>query len=199
MISSGLSKWCGAGGWRLGTLCFPKDLAWLQRAVAAAASETFTSVSAPIQYAAISAFQRNNEIDNFLFHQARILRALGSEVYRRLRRANVELQAPSGGFYVWMDFQNLSDSLQKRGILSSPELCERLLQDTGVAILPGSSFEREENELTARLSYVNFDGKQALLESQKIPKDHDLNLHFLENHCGPVLEGIDQLCQWLHS
>ena len=26
IISSGLSKWCGAGGWRLGTLIFPKEL-----------------------------------------------------------------------------------------------------------------------------------------------------------------------------
>ena len=26
IISSGISKWCGAGGWRLGTLIFPKQL-----------------------------------------------------------------------------------------------------------------------------------------------------------------------------
>ncbi len=29
VISSGLSKWCGAGGWRLGTFVFPKGLYWL--------------------------------------------------------------------------------------------------------------------------------------------------------------------------
>ena len=41
---SALSKWCGAGGWRLGMLIFPDELS---RSVA---SETFTAVSAPIQY-----------------------------------------------------------------------------------------------------------------------------------------------------
>ena len=54
IVSSGLSKWCGAGGWRLGTFTFPAELTWLLDAMSAAASETYTSVSAPIQYAAVT-------------------------------------------------------------------------------------------------------------------------------------------------
>jgi aspartate aminotransferase len=42
IVSSGLSKWAGAGGWRLGTFLFPSTLRWLQDAMAVAASETFT-------------------------------------------------------------------------------------------------------------------------------------------------------------
>jgi len=57
VVSSGLSKWCGAGGWRLGTFAFPPTLRWLQAAMAAVASETFTSTSAPIQHAAVRAFE----------------------------------------------------------------------------------------------------------------------------------------------
>jgi histidinol-phosphate/aromatic aminotransferase/cobyric acid decarboxylase-like protein len=48
IISAGLSKWCGAGGWRLGTFAFPPALRWLQDAMAVVASETYTSTSAPI-------------------------------------------------------------------------------------------------------------------------------------------------------
>ena len=62
IISSGLSKWCGAGGWRLGTFAFPPSLNWLLEAMAAVASETFTSTSAPIQYAAIRAFKGVKDI-----------------------------------------------------------------------------------------------------------------------------------------
>jgi aspartate aminotransferase len=40
VISSGLSKWCGAGGWRLGTFSFPPELRWLRDAIAVVASET---------------------------------------------------------------------------------------------------------------------------------------------------------------
>ncbi len=57
IISSGLSKWCGAGGWRLGTFVFPTSFRWLLNCMATAASETFTTTSAPIQYAAVSAYQ----------------------------------------------------------------------------------------------------------------------------------------------
>jgi len=66
IISDGLSKWCGAGGWRLGFLAFPEELSWLKDAMTTFASETYTSVSAPIQYAAIRAFRGGAEIDHYL-------------------------------------------------------------------------------------------------------------------------------------
>jgi aspartate aminotransferase len=39
IVSNGLSKWCGAGGWRLGALAFPKSLGWLCKAMAVVARE----------------------------------------------------------------------------------------------------------------------------------------------------------------
>jgi len=38
ILSSGLSKWCGAGGWRLGTFAFPPRLRGLAEAMASLAS-----------------------------------------------------------------------------------------------------------------------------------------------------------------
>jgi aspartate aminotransferase len=76
IVSSGLSKWCGAGGWRLGTFSFPPGLTWLLDAMAAVASETYTSTSAPIQYAAVRAFQGGTEIERYLWNARRVLRAL---------------------------------------------------------------------------------------------------------------------------
>ena len=85
IISSGLSKWCGAGGWRLGTFTFPPDLHWLMEAMAAVASETYTSVSTPIQYAAIRAFQDGITIERYLSHVRRILSALVNAARRFCR------------------------------------------------------------------------------------------------------------------
>ncbi len=42
-----MSKWCGAGGWRLGTFVFPQSLHWLLDAMAVVASETFPSPVPP--------------------------------------------------------------------------------------------------------------------------------------------------------
>jgi aspartate aminotransferase len=77
VVSTGLSKWCGAGGWRLGLFSFPAELEWLCSAMAAIASETYTSVSAPIQYAAIAAFTGGPEIEAYLERCRSILRVLG--------------------------------------------------------------------------------------------------------------------------
>ena len=78
IISSGLSKWCGAGGWRLGTFCFPDRMRWLLDAMAAAASETFTSTSAPIQFAAVRAMNGGIEIDTYLSRSRKVLGAWGA-------------------------------------------------------------------------------------------------------------------------
>ena len=59
IISTGLSKWCGAGGWRLGYFIIPKKKIELLKSMKVLASETFSSVSSPIQFAAISAFNAN--------------------------------------------------------------------------------------------------------------------------------------------
>ena len=45
---------------------------------------------------------------------------------------------------------------------------EKLLEETGVAILPGSAFGRPETELTARMAYVDFDGAKMLTALQKL-------------------------------
>ena len=72
IVSTGLSKWCGAGGWRIGTLTFPQELKYIKDMVRRVASETYTSVSVPIQYAAIKAYTHNHE--NFLKHSRLILK-----------------------------------------------------------------------------------------------------------------------------
>jgi aspartate aminotransferase len=197
IISSGLSKWCGAGGWRLGTFTFPPDLDWLLDAMAAVASETYTSVCAPIQYAAIRAFKGGVQIERYLWHARRILADLGQRCARRLIDIGVDVHMPEGAFYLFMDCSPLEDRLGRRGITSGPELCRRLLEDTGVAILPGTSFQRPPGELTARLAYVDFDGAKALAAGETISPDKPLPDGFAEQHCYRVMEAVRLLADWL--
>lgn len=199
IISSGLSKWCGAGGWRLGTFIFPRSLHWLLDAMAVVASETFTATSAPIQYAAIRAFKGGIGIEHYLFHCRRILKTLGRHIADKLQEAGLQQPRPGGGFYLFPDFTPLKEQLQGRGITTSDALCKRILEDTGVAILPGSAFGRNPEELTARLAYVDFDGARALAASEQIAPYKNLNFNFIETYCGGVVTAIDRLCQWLHD
>jgi len=197
IVSSGLSKWCGAGGWRLGTFAFPPELEWLKVAMAAVASETYTSVSTPIQHAAVSAFHCGVDIERYLSHARRILAALGRRCVHTLRRAEINVHDPSGAFYLFADFSPLAGRLASRGITSGKALCERLMDETGVAILPGVAFARSRAELTARLSYVDFDGSAALAASEAVPLDQPLPADFVERCCANVLAGIELLAQWV--
>ncbi|MFN3200266.1 MAG: pyridoxal phosphate-dependent aminotransferase [Bradymonadia bacterium] len=196
IISGGLSKWCGAGGWRLGTFAFPSALSWLRDAMAAAASETYTSVSAPIQYAAVTAFDGGPEIEDYLYHSRRILKALGRWIATTLAALGIKVHSPEGAFYLMLDYSALRDSLEAKGIRGSRALVERLLDDTGVAILPGADFERADDELMARMAYVDFDGEAALKASAARP-DGDLDEGFLRQWCAPVYEGVTAMAGWL--
>jgi aspartate aminotransferase len=197
IISSGLSKWCGAGGWRLGTFVIPPSLDWLRDAIAVAASETFSTVSAPIQHAAVAAFAGGAEIERYLFQARRIIRALGNWVSQQLQTAGVDVAAPEGGFYLLPDFTPQQEALRAKGIESSLDFCEQLLQETGVVLLPGTDFGRPSAELTCRLAYVDFDGERSLAAAEAIPDEQELSERFLREYCGSALLGIETLCEWL--
>jgi aspartate aminotransferase len=193
VVSTGLSKWCGAGGWRLGLFSFPAELEWLCSAMAAIASETYTSVSAPIQYAAIEAFKGGPEIDAYLERCRSILRVLGQLCATTLREAGCRLPRVDGAFYLFPDFTEVRAHLAARGVNDSQTLTERLLEDTGVATLPGREFGRPRDELTLRLSYVNFDGAAALAAAEA---GEIIDEAFVWRHCPATIEAIQRMADW---
>jgi len=199
IISSGLSKWCGAGGWRLGTFTFPSELDWLLEAMSDVASETYTSVSTPIQHAAVLAFRGNVLIERYLWHVRRILSALGQRCAGMLTSAGILVHPPVGAFYLFPSFESFRERLAGQGIYSSVDLCEKLLDETGVAMLPGTAFERPRDELTARMAYVDFDGGRALSASETIPLDQPLPDEFIDQWCPKVIEATRILINWLRA
>ena len=197
IVSGGLSKWCGAGGWRLGCFVFPPSLRWLLDGMAVVASETFTSTSAPIQYAAVRAYQGGTEIESYLAQVSRILKALGHYAMWQLRSCGVVVAAPQGAFYLLPNFEPFREGLARRGINTSDTLCERLLAETGVAALPGSVFGRPSAELSVRLSLVDFDGASALAAADRLPLRRKLDAKFLNTYCANVANAIGRLCEYV--
>ncbi len=196
ILSSGLSKWCGAGGWRLGTFLFPPQLRWLRDAMTAVASETYTTTSAPIQCAAVTAFACGPEIDEYLVRARQVLAALGTWSSERLAAAGAVCHRPEGGFYLFPDLSAHARRLRARGVDDGEALCERLLADTGVAVLPGSEFGRPRGDWTARLAYVDFDGERALAERAREP-GAALDEAWLRRVTPRVTTAIDRICEWL--
>ncbi|HEY5692631.1 MAG TPA: aminotransferase class I/II-fold pyridoxal phosphate-dependent enzyme [Cyclobacteriaceae bacterium] len=192
IVSSGISKWCGAGGWRLGTFTFPKELRWLLDAMAVVASETFTATSTPIQYAAVKAYEFGPSIEYYVQKSRAILKIVSQFVYNELLSIGLSMPSPQGGFYLFPDFKNFKTQLKTKGVNTSFELCKKLLEETGVALLPGSDFGQHPEELSARLSYVDFDGKKALALS-----DDHLDLNHIKEICPNVVDACEQIKNWL--
>jgi aspartate aminotransferase len=197
IISSGLSKWCGAGGWRLGTFTFPSSLSWLLEGMAVVSSETFTATSAPIQYAAVRAFNGSPGIELYLKQSRRILKTLSHSVCEKLTDAGVNTATPQGAFYIFPDFSAFRDKLAQRDIHTASDMCERILAETGVAFLPGSEFGRPDSELTARLALVDFDGAKTLINAQTHSLDKELPKQFVNDNCSRIIQATDKLCNWL--
>ena len=187
IISTGLSKWCGAGGWRLGYFLIPDSLIEIKNMINVLASETFSAVSAPIQYAAIKAYE--NDHSKYINKSRNILSAVGNYVYENLKSNKVLINKPQGGFYLMPEFLN-------KKFNSSSEMCDNILNNTGVALLPGSDFGFDQTKMLARLSFTDFDGQEFMNKiegNQKINKDH------IANFAPKIIEGVDKLKKWSES
>ena len=76
---------------------------------------------------------------------------------------------------------------------TSLELCDAILNDTGVALLPGSSFGFNKNKMLTRLSYTDFDGGQFL---KNISGSEKLGDDVIEKYAPNIVEGTNKLSEW---
>jgi len=183
-ITGGLSKWCGAGGWRLGFFAAPKQLNMLMDNLKVLASETFSTVNSPVQYAAVEAYQGNYK--EFKLKTTNILQAVGMYVYENLRSNKVLINPPQGGFYLMPEFIN-------NKFKTSSDLCVAILKETGVALLPGSAFGFKPDKMLVRLSFTDFDGSNFL---SNVSSDNDVSRFDVEKYAPNVVAGVKILSNW---
>ena len=189
IISNGLSKWCGAGGWRLGYFVIPNKLIKLRESLKVLASETFTSVSAPIQYAAIAAFK--NDHTEYLNISKNILKSVGNYVYENLRSNKVLISKSQGGFYLMPEF------VDKR-FKNSEDMCKDMLNKAGVAALPGSDFGFSGKWMYARMSFTDFNGEEFMKNISK-NSNIDIDKDLLNKFATKIVEGTKRLKAWVES
>lgn len=167
--------------------------------MAIAASETYTSTIAPIQHAAVTAFNGGADIDEYLHQSLRALRAIARLLVQKLHDLYISAPMTDGAFYLFADFSYYRDKLEKRGILTSVELCEALFEETGVTMLPGADFDRQPEELTACIAYVDFDGNASLEATSKIENGKQLNGQYVNEVSARLVEVFDKMCHWLKA
>ena len=154
VVISSFSKYWGMTGWRLGWALMPRDLA---PAMDALAGNVALCPPTPAQLAAVEAFRPESyaEADAAVAEFAGIRQVL----LDNLGRLEWGTAAPAdGAFYLYAD---LGDQLA--GFADSAEYCRALLEDEGVALVPGSDFDAVNGRRSVRLSFAA--GKDAVAEA----------------------------------
>ena len=183
-ISGGLSKWCGAGGWRLGFFAVPNNQLDFLSALKTLASESYSTVNSPLQFAAVEAYK--GDYSDYLNKTRSILKLVGNFVFNNLKSNKVLINPPEGAFYLMPEFLNSK-------FRSSAEMCDDIINKTGVALLPGSDFGFNSKKMLARLSYTDFDGDFFL---KNIGSGKKLDDDLVKKYAPNVVEGTHKLVEW---
>ncbi|NNM22487.1 MAG: aminotransferase class I/II-fold pyridoxal phosphate-dependent enzyme [Flavobacteriaceae bacterium] len=192
LVFGGMSKVFAAGGYRLGFVSIPENLKSLIPIYESMFSETFSAVSAPVQYAALEAYRYENVIQKTVRDSAIILKAIASFTYDFLCELKIKCTKPQGGFYMLIDFGNYAEALGELNLEDSVTLSRFLLEEYQVALLPGTDFYFPPQELIFRLAFVDFDGRKALQFYQSNEKVQ-LDYKFIQNFAPNVFEGLNRI------
>ncbi len=162
IVTGGLSKAFSAGGYRLGLALLPGGMEALRRAMVSTISETFSAVTAPVQYAALTVYGDYPSVADHVEHCTQIHRLAGNWLTESFRAMGLQCHRPTGGFYLFPGFAPLREALAAQGMDNATRLCTRLLEEAQVAMLPGGEFMVPDEWLHARVASVDFDGAEAL-------------------------------------
>jgi aspartate/methionine/tyrosine aminotransferase len=131
LLVNSLSKSYAMTGWRVGFLAAPSHV--IENALKAG-QNSITCVAPFIQKAAAFALtdpqiQRDTERMRAAYARRR---ELVLRIAHEMESEKVRVTPPQGAFYFFLDFRPLG--------MSSVEICERILEEAGVGLVPGSAF-----------------------------------------------------------
>ncbi|WP_026570530.1 MULTISPECIES: aminotransferase A [Sediminibacillus] len=139
IIINGVSKSHSMTGWRIGYLLCP---AWLCQHILKVHQYNVSCATSISQHAAIAALKNGRQDPIEMRHQYRKRR---DYVYERLVNMGLNVIKPDGAFYFFI-------GIELDGI-SSYELASRLVEEAGLALVPGDAFS-EGGQGFLRLSYA---------------------------------------------
>ncbi len=147
LLVNGVSKSCAMTGWRIGFLAAPAAVA---AAVIKYQGHTVSNPTSISQKAALAGYTGSKA---FVAEMTAAFRARRDYVFQRLQAIpRVRCLLPQGAFYLFPDVSGYYGRKQRGHVITgSVTLCQYLLQEFGVAIVPGVAFGMDTH---VRLSYA---------------------------------------------
>lgn len=182
VVTSGLSKSLALGGWRIGYARVPAG-AWgrqLGSELRAIASEIWSCLAAPMQHAAAYALGEPEEIKEHIAASRRLHQAVAGAMHTAVVSAGISCRRPTGGFYLYPDFEPARPALKALGVESSDDLSAYLLDHYSVAVLPGSAFGEPLHALRLRLATSQLYGTNEAQRWQALKSAAPVTLPWIE-------------------
>lgn len=145
VVINSFSKYFSMTGWRLGWMVVPEHLAG---AVERLQQNLYICAPHVSQVAGLAAFEAQDELDAHV----RRYRDHRTVLLEGLARAGItDVASADGAFYVYAEVGHITDDPRVGG---SMQLCERWLDELGVAATPGLDFDLARGNRTVRFSYA---------------------------------------------
>lgn len=197
LISTGLSKHLSLGGWRVGVALIPKKAKGLFSMMRYLASELWSCVPVPIQFATAEAYRNHEEIDKHIQDCTSIHAYINHYIAQRLSAAGANVASPQGAFYTYPKFENFREAMAANDIKTSRDWAKYLIEHQNVVALPGVAFGEEPDVLALRLSGCDYDGAEVLQAYQQGEALDQSFLKTLTPNVISALDGFDEALQKL--
>ncbi len=139
IVINSFSKYFLMPGWRLGWAIIPDSL---KENFLKLSQNLYISSGSIAQYSAVKIFECINEL-NETVKQYSISR---EHVYKLLSEIKgLNFKKPDGAFYFYLDITNFE--------INSEELAKKILNEIGVALTPGTDFDKKFGSRTLRLAF----------------------------------------------
>ena len=143
IVLNGVSKAYAMTGWRIGYAAGPQPLIEAMNTVQSQSTSNPCSIA---QKAAVAALNGGDESVKMMVNAFHKRHDFVAE--RLYEMPGIEVIPADGTFYI---FPNVQAIIEKRGFANDVEFAEKLLQEVGVALVPGSAFG---NEGCIRISFA---------------------------------------------
>ncbi|MFO7952844.1 MAG: pyridoxal phosphate-dependent aminotransferase [Bacillota bacterium] len=202
-VLNGLSKDRSAGGYRLGICHLPDaDCRKIRHGLQKLAATAYTNITTPVQYAAIEAYKENEDIEAYYNVTRELHRIMGTTISKYFTAIEgLRVTKPQGGFYFYVDFNDLKQDLQENGIENSNQLGEALIAHPHhLATITGNSLLLPPDNYGARIAYVDYNGNkayQAFLDRK--PTGSEEETAFVEEFAPMMVKGTEVLTDFVAS
>ncbi len=200
---NGLAKDRSAGGYRIGYTIFPtccsEKLRFDFKKIAAT---VYTNISTPHQYAAVAAYEPNTEIEEYFDIARNIHRIMGRNLYAEFDKIEgLRATKPEGGFYFFLDFNDLKDELIKSGVKDSNSLGRSLLAHPyHFAMVTGDTNLIKPDNFGGRIAFVDYDGRTAFEAYRKNrPKTEKEEFEFFQKNAPNMTKAGETLQKYVND